>query len=275
MQNEASSKFELSIKTNGTQEIQFLGYEKTLDDVRKLSERMKKQEVTEENAVEYKKLLAEVRKEIKKLDSERLAVKREIMTPYDELNEKIKLLKDVLFEGEEHINAQIKEITLRQQEERKLQIKDLFIKYQKSYNAPQWLTFDKFILSNPTLVTNKATSAKKIRETVVSYFETFKSDYAELKEQYPDKDDRSAILIAYSKNGFNMQEAILDYASMIAEKERLEKEQARVKETKVPDIVIITGNEQKQEAPKPVEYVTIKIKKDDLNKLKIDYEVLK
>lgn len=267
--------FELSIQTNGTQEIQFLGYEKTLDDVRKLSERMKEQEVTKENAVEYKKLLAEVRKEIKKLDSERLAVKRQIMTPYDELNEKIKLLKEVLGEGEEHINAQIKQITLREQEERKLQIKDLFIKYQKSYNAPQWLTFDKFILSNPTLVTNKATSAKKIRESVVSYFETFKSDYAELKEQYPDKDDRSAILIAYSKNGFNMQEAILDYASMIAEKERLEKEQARVKETKVPDIIIITGNEKKQEAPKPVEYVTIKIKKEDLDKLKIEYEIVK
>lgn len=267
--------FELSIKTNGKQEIQFIGYEKTLDDVRRLAERMKTQEVTEENAIANKRLLAEVRKEIKKLDSERIAVKREIMTPYDELNEKIKLLKDVLFEGEEHINAQIKNITLKQQEERKLQIKDLFIKYQKSYNAPQWLTFDKFILSNATLVTNKATSAKKIREAVVSYFETFKSDYAELKEQYPDKDDRSAILIAYSKNGFNMQEAILDYASMIAEKERLEKEQNRVKETKVPDIVIITGNEQKQEAPKPVEYVTIKIKKEDLTKVKIDYEVIK
>lgn len=267
--------FELSIQTNGKQEIQFLGYEKTLNDVRRLSERMKTQEVTEENAIENKKLLAEVRKEIKKLDAERLAVKREIMTPYDELNEKIKLLKEVLFEGEEHINAQIKEITTRQQEERKLQIKDLFIKYQKSYNAPQWLTFDKFLAKNQTLITNKATSAKKIRETVVSYFETFKQDYDMLKTQYPDKDDRSAILIAYSKNGFNMQEAILDYASMIAEKERLEKEQARVKETKVPDIVIITGNEQKQEAPKPVEYVTIKVNKDDLNKLKIDYEVVK
>lgn len=275
MRNMTNGTFELAIQTNGTQEIQFLGYEKTLEDVRKLSEKMKTQEVTEENAVEYKKLLAKIRKEIKKLDSERLAVKREIMTPYDELNEKIKLLKEVLGEGEEHINAQIKQITLREQEERKLQIKDLFIKYQKSYNAPQWLTFDKFIAKNPTLITNKATSAKKIREAVVSYFDTFKNDYEQLKQTYPDKDDRSAILIAYSKNGFNIQEAILDYANMIAEKERLEQEQARVKETKVPDIVIITGNEQKQEAPKPVEYVTIKVKKDDLKKLKIDYEVLK
>lgn len=266
--------FELSIQSSGKQEIQFLGYDKTLEDVRRLVAEMEQQEVTEENIQTSKKLIASINKQIKELDKERMAVKREIMTPYDELNEKIQLLKSELNKGVTHINVQIKEITAREQEERKLQIKGLFKKYQKSYNAPQWLTFDKFIAKNPTLVTNKATSAKKIRESVVSYFETFKTDYEQLKETYPDKDDRSAILIAYSKNGFNMQEAILDYASMIAEKERLEKEQARVKETKVPDIIIITGNEQKQETPTPVEYVTIKVKKDDLDKLKIDYEVL-
>lgn len=267
--------FELSIQSSGKQEIQFLGYDKTLRDVKRLVAEMEQQEVTEENIQTSKKLIASINKQIKELDKERLAVKREIMTPYDELNEKIQLLKSELNKGVTHINVQIKEITAREQEERKLQIKDLFIKYQKSYNAPQWLTFDKFIAKNPTLITNKATSAKKIREAVVSYFDTFKNDYEQLKQTYPDKDDRSAILIAYSKNGFNMQEAILDYTNMIAEKERLEQEEARVKETKVPDIVIITGNEQKQEAPKPVEYVTIKVKKDDLKKLKIDYEVLK
>lgn len=267
--------FELSIQSSGKQEIQFVGYDKTLEDVRRLVAEMEQQEVTEENIQTSKKLIASINKQIKELDKERLAVKREIMTPYDELNEKIQLLKSELNKGVTHINVQIKEITAREQEQRKLQIKDLFKKYQKSYNAPQWLTFDKFIAKNPTLITNKATSAKKIRESVVYYFETFKQDYDLLKTQYPDKDDRSAILIAYSKNGHNMQEAILDYASMIAEKERLEKEQARVKETKVPDIVILTGNEQKQEAPKPVEYVTIKIKKDDLSKLKIEYEVVK
>ena len=267
--------FELSIQSSGKQEIQFVGYDKTLEDVRRLVAEMKQQEVTEENIQTSKKLIASINKQIKELDKERLAVKREIMTPYDELNEKIQLLKSELNKGVTHINVQIKEITAREQEQRKLQIKDLFKKYQKSYNAPQWLTFDKFIAKNPTLITNKATSNKKIRESVVSYFETFKQDYDLLKTQYPDKDDRSAILIAYSKNGFNMQEAILDYASMIAEKERLEKEQDRVKETKVPDIVIITGKEQKQEATKPVEYVTIKVKKEDLDKLKVEYEVIK
>lgn len=266
--------FELSIQSSGKQEIQFLGYDKTLEDVRRLVAEMEQQEVTNENIQTSKKLIASINKQIKELDKERMAVKREIMTPYDELNEKIQLLKSELNKGVTHINVQIKEITAKEQEERKLQIKTLFKKYQKSYNAPQWLTFDKFIARNSTLITNKATSNKKIREAVVSYFQAFNDDYAELKSQFSDKDERSAILIAYSKNGHNMQEAILDYTSMIAEKERLEIEQRRVKETKVPDIVIITGNEQKQEAAKPVEYVTIKIKKEDLNTLNIDYEIL-
>ena len=44
--------FELSIQSTGKHEIQFIGYEKTLEDVRRLAERMKEQEVNEENIIE-------------------------------------------------------------------------------------------------------------------------------------------------------------------------------------------------------------------------------
>lgn len=269
--------FNVEIVRKNQTEIQFVGYEKILDDVRKLSDAMKEQQVSEDNIQESKKLLTAVRKEIKKLDQERLAVKREVLTPYEVLNEKINVLKSVLAEGEGAINEQIKSINAKQQEERKENIKTLFDKYQKSYNAPLWLTFDKFIGKNPTLITNKATSDKKIRESVVSYFETFKQDYSRLKEEFTDKDERSAILISYSKNGFNMDEAIMDYTTMIAEKERLEKEQARVKQTKVPEIVILTGNDKKEvDKPKEIEYSIIKVKTEDLAKLRelgIEWEV--
>lgn len=271
-------EFEVSVQSHGTAVIEFNGYEKLLSDAKKLGERMKQEDVTEENIQESKALLAQVRKQIKALDEERKKVKREVMTPYDELNEKIQTLKNALAEGEEHINAQVKEFTRAEQEKRKLQIKDLFTKYQQSYNAPQWLTFTKFINKNTTLVTNKATSQKAIRTAIVNYFEKFNTDYAMLKEQFKDKDERSAILIAYSDNGFNMNEAILNYTMMIAEKERLEREQERVKETKVPDIEIITGNENKTvDKPKEVCYTVIKVKTEDLSKLKqlgIDWEEL-
>lgn len=269
-------QFELSIKSSGVPTIEFVGYDKTLEDVRKLAASMKESTVTEETIKENKALLASVRKQIKELDKERLAVKREVMTPYDELNEKINLLKSLIGEGEEHIAYQIKCFTEAQQEERKQSIKDLFLKYQKSFSAPLWLTFDKFIAMNGSLVTNKATSDKKVREAVVSYFQSFNDDYAELKSKFKDKDERSAILIAYSRNGFNMEDAIMDYTTMIAEKERLEKEQVAAKANKVPDIVILTGQEQKQEAPNLVEeYVMIRVKKSDLAKINVEYEVSK
>jgi hypothetical protein len=270
------NKFELSIQASGIPTINFVGYDKTLEDVKRLADSMKNTEVSEESIKEHKRLLASVRKQLKELDKERLAVKREVMTPYEELNEKINVLKSIIGEGEQHIDQQIKEFNAKEQELRKLSIKELFLKYQKSYTAPLWLTFDKFIAKNSSLITNKATSDKKIRESVVSYFETFKNDYAKLKEEYPDKDDRSAILIAYSKNGFNMNEAIMDYTTMIAEKERLEKEQHEANKMKVPEIVILTGKDVKQEVPEPVEeYVVIRVKKSDLAKINVEYEVSK
>lgn len=101
------------------------------------------------------------------------------------------------------------------------------------------------------------------------YFELFKQDYEDLKEQVADKDDRMAILIAYSRNGFNMNEAIEEFKEMKSERERLEKEQQRVRETKVPDIVILTGNEDKVvDKPVEVSYTNIKVKTSDLAKLK-------
>ncbi|QEL53344.1 hypothetical protein [Enterococcus phage phiNASRA1] len=262
-------EFEIAIKTNGVQSIEFADYEKILNDAQKLADKMKEQEVTEETIKENKKLVATINKRIRELDTQRKLVKSEIMTPYDELNEKIQTLKDVLKEGIEHVNVQIKTFNEQEQKERTLQIEELFNKYQASYNAPQWLSFDKFIAKNRSLVTNKATSQKTITQAVVMYFELFKQDYSDLKEQVTDKDDRMAILIAYSRNGFNMSEAIEEFKEMKSERERLEKEQQRVRETKVPDIVILTGNEDKVvDRPVEVSYTNIKVKTSDLAKLK-------
>lgn len=266
---------EIAITTNGLAKIDFVGYDAMLEDVTKLSEAMKTMEVTEETIKDNKKLLAKVRKQVAELDAERKKVKSEIMTPYDELNEKINNIKAVLGEGERHIQAQIYEFTEAERATRYDNIKELFLKYQTSYNAPQWLTYDKFISQNPTLITNKATSAKTIRTKIVEYFEKFKADYAQLKSEIPEKEERSAVLIAYAKNGFNMQEAIIDYLQMIAEKQRLASEQTRVKATKVPDIVIITGNENIDEKPldKEIEYVRIKVTRDTLARMdKLDFE---
>lgn len=270
-------KQEIAVIETNLASIEFLGYDDIMEEAQQLANAMKETEVTPETIKENKALLAKVRARVRALDDERKLVKKQIMTPYDELNEKINNIKDVLAEGEQHVNAQIKAYNETERAIRKTQINALFMNYQASYKAPQWLTFDKYLAKNPTVLTNKQTSNKRIRETIVNYFETFEKDYARLKHDVPDKEERSAVLIAYAKNGFNMDEAIMDYMQMIAEKERLEREQQRVKEKKAPEIVILTGNENKNEKPidKPVKYVTIKVTEETLNrldKLDIEYE---
>lgn len=260
---------DIAIRTNGVQTIEFKDYDKILDEAQRLADKMQTVEVTEENRKENKALLAELRKRIKVLDSETVAVKNKVLEPYNVINNQRNELKEVLNHAIDSINDQLKTFTEKEQEERTLQIKKLFDKYQVSYNAPRWLSFDKFIAKNRSLVTNKATSQKTITQAVVMYFEVFKQDYADLKENVTTKVDRSAILMSYSTNGFNMEQAINEYVEMISERERLEAEQERVRETKVPDIIILTGNEDKiVDKPIEVSYTNIKVKTSDLAKLK-------
>lgn len=266
------------ISTTNVAHIEFLGYDELFEKVKQLADAMKTVEVTEETIRENKKLLASVRKEAKRLDDERKQVKKEVLKPYNEIELQVKELLTMLKESEDVINSQIKEFDEKERAERISELKDLFSRYHQSYNAPSWLSWDKFIDGNMGLVTNKATSNKKKRESIINYFETFKRDYAMLKEQITDKSERSAVLMSYSKNGFRMVQAIEDYHEMISEKKRLEQDQKKVSETKVPEIVILVdGKAPEVVKEKPVDYITIRVTRDTLSrmdKLDLDYEEL-
>lgn len=267
--------FEITtIQVRNVPEVVWLGYDKLMTDIVRLVEQMKTVEVTEETIKENKRLLAQVRKEFAKIDNERKQVKKQILAPYQDLETKVKDLQTILREGETAIDAQIKAYTAREREERKQMIAELFDKYHVAYSAPRWLSFEKFISMNPTLVTNKSTSNKTLVATIVGFFERYKEDYTRLKKEVPIKDSRTAILISYQRNGFNMDEALEDYRMMIAEKERLQKLQDEAKKQRAPKLRIIGEDDEPDE--KPIEYVNIRIKRDDLEKIKniVDFEIL-
>ncbi|MRB67671.1 DUF1351 domain-containing protein, partial [Bacillus thuringiensis] len=74
--------------------------------------------VTEDSIKHYKKLLAQTRREFKQVDDERKRVKREIMAPYEELNNQVKTLQNILKEGERAFDSQIKAFRDREREEK-------------------------------------------------------------------------------------------------------------------------------------------------------------
>lgn len=229
--------------------IDLSGVSKSYDDIVKLSKHMETVEVTEENIKESKKLLATVRKEWNKLDTQRKDIKKQVLEPYDELDEKLKEMKAILEAGESNIATQLNDI---REAERQEALKDLEYQFDlkhKAYNAPKWLSFDKFMEPNMTLVNNKNTSHIKKVTALRDFFERYAEDYAKVKERYPLEDERTAILLSYSTNGLNMDKAVEAYEAMIAEKERLHEAQEALKRKAKPTISINVKPEKPKATP--------------------------
>lgn len=233
--------------------IEFPEYEKLKNDILKLVEGMKTVEVTEDTIQVNRRIISEVRKNVKLLDDERIKIKKQVLEPYNELDEKVKELKSYIAEGETHITAQVKAYEEAQALEREIALSEMFIRYQMEYNAPSWLNFDKFKLKYPNTLTKSCSEIKK-KKAIIEYFDNFEKAYEDLKKRYPVKNVRTAILTSYKNNGFNMELAIADYEAMISEAKRLEEEKQARKETAVPKFSFSAEPVKKKAEPVKVNF---------------------
>lgn len=227
-------------------QIVFPEYNKLKDDILKLVKNMKTVEVNRENINVNRKLISAVRKNFNVIDEERKRIKREVMLPYNDLEVQVKELKKYLEEGETHITQQVKELDQQDLIERDIALGEMFHQYQTEYNAPSWLDYDSFKMKYPKAL-NKSTSEINKKRWIIEWFDTYDKEYAKLKEQYPDRSVRRAILTSYKTNGFNMSKAIDQYEEMVKEGERLEAEKEARKKTAVPKV---SFEPVKKEAPK-------------------------
>lgn len=239
--------------------IDLSGVTKLYDDIVKLSKHMETVEVTEDNIKESKKLLATVRKEWNKLDTQRKTIKKQVLEPYDELDEKLKEMRSILDTGESNIATQLNAIRECERQEALTELEHQFNLKHVAYNAPKWLSFDKFMEPNLTLVNNKNTSHIKKVTALREFFERYADDYANVKVKYPLEDERTAILLSYSTNGLDMDKAVEAYEAMIAEKERLHEAQEALKRKAKPMISINVKPEKSKDKPvtKTIEFADI------------------
>lgn len=241
-------------------------------EIKRLSEEMQGVTVTEDNLQHYKKLLAEIRKKWATVDRQRIDIKNEVLLPYKEFETLIREIKAELDKGEKHISTQLEELRERERNERYAELRNMYESQLEAYKAPHWLYFEQFILGRETLYTNGSTSRRKKMDAITSFFDEYLEDYRTLKINYPYEDDRTAILLSYSSNGFDMPLAIASYEAMKAEKERLRK----LQEEKGKKVNIAFG--KKPEAVKKVKKVIVEIEEKDLTLLEkydIVYKVVK
>ena len=254
---------ELSIYVGQAPSIEFAQYDKLLEDITKLADEMKQVVVTEDTIPEYKQLLARARREFASVDDERKRVKKQILEPYNELDAKIKNLRNILKEGEVALDVQIKAFRDAERGSKWEAIETAYERFRTGYEAPTWLTFEMFKEKHPTLA-NASTPQSKITGALKDFFERFDSDYDQLKEWYPVRNQRTSILAVYANNGLDLMDAVQQYEKVRAEGYRLQEQEI---DKKVQ--IRIDGEEEETKQ----EFVLIKVAKEDLEDIDVPYEL--
>lgn len=176
--NELINIDEIGIVEFEVGKITFNAYEHIKNKALNLSENLKTVEVSEENIKESKKLIAEVNKDIKKLEDYRIKVKKEMLKPYNDFEVQVKEIVKIVKEADEYVRSQIKELEEVERENKKALVKEMFENKIKHYDFNKMITFNNFFKEN---MANKTTSLEKIENELSEWLEQRKMDIQIIK----------------------------------------------------------------------------------------------
>lgn len=151
--------------------IHFNNYETILAEAQELAEHISSVEVTEESVKETKKMLAAVNKKVAELEDGRKQIKREVLSPYEEFEKKVKTITSVIKEADSMVRSQVRELEEQEREAKKEEIISLFAKRAVNYPTLSMLFPFDFIKSQHL---NKTYSMNKVEADMVEWFETMK-----------------------------------------------------------------------------------------------------
>ena len=169
MEYEVWNKEEPDVKYS-TGLVAFPAFEFYKTQAQRIAEQIKETVVTEENAKDIKKLLADARKVTTSLDQRRIAIKKEILKDYDEFESQIKELTEIINEADNDVRSKVRLMEEQEREVKKEAIKELWdkriVQYQISDLCPE--AFDHFLI--PSYL-NKTMSMKNVEKEMVTWLE--------------------------------------------------------------------------------------------------------
>lgn len=166
--------------------VNISNFEEIKANVQASMELYKSMTFTEDTLSEAKSTVATLRKLSKHLDDKRKDVKRKCMMPYEEFENKIKELQNIIAEPIELITRQTKEYEdkrIKQKKEEIQQIYDDCIEGMQEY-IPLERIYDR-------TWENKGTSAKKIKEAIETYVDNAKMSVETIKNMHSEAEQRA------------------------------------------------------------------------------------
>lgn len=165
--------------------VLFKDYETIKNQATILAAHMEAVEVTEENIKHNKKLLAQVNKVIKEIDSGRIEIKKQMLASYEQFENEVKEITRIVKQADNTIRQQIRTLEEIERDEKREVIRELFNKRIKQYDFEKWFTFEHFLQSKHL---NKTTSMTSIENDMVEWLEKIHTDLAAI-ELLPNKLD--------------------------------------------------------------------------------------
>lgn len=166
--------------------VNISNFEEIKANVQASMELYKSMTFTEDTLSEAKSTVATLRKLSEHLDDKRKDVKRKCMMPYEEFENKIKELQNIIAEPIELITRQTKEYEdkrIKQKKEEIQQIYDDCIEGMQEY-IPLERIYDR-------TWENKGTSAKKIKEAIETYVDNAKMSVETIKNMHSEAEQRA------------------------------------------------------------------------------------
>lgn len=237
--------------------IEFKEYERLINESAEVADYINSIELTEDNVKDVKKVLAKANKSIKVLNDKRIAIKKEIMEPYDTFHNQIKTIEKIIKDADERLRHEVRKIDEKAREDKEAAIKSMYEKRVMGYEYASLMTFEEFI--EPSHL-NKTYSMNKVEDDMVDFLEKSENDLRILCQR-DNKDE-----------GIDIYKSTKDLGRTLSILEEKEKQRKEIKE-KLKEVGI---EEEKKEE---VFVFTIRSKKDAkfvemlLKENGIDYQV--
>lgn len=220
---------EKSIVLSQDAKISFKDFETLKEIILENVDKYKNLVFTDETIKEAKSIKTQFNKDKKQINSLRIAIKKKLLEPYDNLEKQVKELEDLYNKASEGIEKQISDFDLRRKEELKKMLNDKFNEFSESYSEIDFIDFETELNKNEKWMNLSSLSTSKteiklkpaIVEEIESIFVNLDRDIKLINLD----NNGARIKTVYLNNGFNLPEAKESVLGMIAKEQE---EQARI-----------------------------------------------
>lgn len=157
-------------------------------------------DVNPESEQECKRTVATARKISEKLNQEKIRIKKEVLAPYTDFENKVKEIIGIITEGEDVARDKLKAIDDDRREAKKEEIRKIWDKRKGSFTG-QIIPFEKFLQDRHL---NKTVPISEVESEMIDFFLTTSEEITFLKS-YPLETE---YIEEYLQNGFNVTRAM-------------------------------------------------------------------